>query len=65
MRKLLFNILLFCAIGIILFATNLVSGKLIAWILVPIVSIFIFLTFMQVKKEYNKLRRQQDEKSPY
>lgn len=59
MRKLGLNILFFCVIAFVLYIMDVVSGKIILYVLVPILALFILVTALQTYKVYKRLLEEQ------
>ncbi|AMA63663.1 putative membrane protein [Kurthia sp. 11kri321] len=55
MRKLGFNMLFFCVIALVLYMMDVVSGKIILYVLVPILLLFMLVTALQTYKVYKRL----------
>ncbi|GED18984.1 MAG: hypothetical protein ACRC0Q_14725 [Kurthia gibsonii] len=59
MRKLGFNMLFFCVIALVLYMMDVVSGKIILYVLVPILLLFMLVTALQTYKVYKRLLEEQ------
>lgn len=55
MRKLGFNMLLLCLIASVLYFTEIVNGRIILYILVPLLFLFLLLIVIQTAKVYKQL----------
>lgn len=63
MRKLGFNMLFLCVIAAVLYFTDLVSGKIILYIMLPLLFLFLLLVGLQTAKVYKQLAEEEKKKS--